>query len=154
MLVTATGTRITQAGANAYYQAVNPSDPPNQITADIYKMVRPENTHYGFWQNVMKFRKGQIVKTSELNAEFPPATVASLSPATGLAAGGTAVTIKGTNFGPGATGTIGGVAATSFVVVDDKTITCVSGAHAVGAVSAAVTTDSGTVTKATAFTYA
>lgn len=87
-----------------------------------------------------------------VNDEVP--TIDSVTPATGDAAGGTAITFEGSDF-TGATGaTLGGVAVTSFVVVDDSTATGVSGPHAAGAVTAAVTTPAGTGTKATAFTYA
>ncbi len=85
-----------------------------------------------------------------VNDETP--TVDSVSPATGPAT--TAVTFHGKDF-TGATGaTLGGVAVTSFVVVDDETATGVAGAHADGLVAAAVTSPNGTGTKAGAFTYA
>ena len=50
-------------------------------------------------------------------------TVSSVSPNNGPTAGGTAVTITGTNFATGATVTFGGTAATSVVVVNSTTIT-------------------------------
>lgn len=87
-----------------------------------------------------------------VNDEAP--TVDSVSPATGLAAGGTPVEISGRNFTGSTGGSLGGVALTSFVVVDDNTVTGVSGAHAAGAVTAAVTNPTGTGSKATAYTYA
>ena len=62
----------------------------------------------------------------------PAPAVTSLSVSSGSQLGGTAVTITGTAF-YGATGvTFGGTAATSVVVVDDTSITCVSPAHAAG----------------------
>lgn len=77
-----------------------------------------------------------------------------LEPTGGAAAGGTAVTIVGQNF-EGTTGvTFGGTAATSVVVVDDETITCVAPAHAAGAVDVAVTNATGTKTETAAYTYA
>jgi hypothetical protein len=71
-------------------------------------------------------------------------TVTSVTPGTGPTAGGNTVTITGTGF-TGATGvTFGGVAATSFMVVNDTTITTVvpSGSTG-GAVSVIVTTGVG-----------
>jgi uncharacterized cupredoxin-like copper-binding protein len=53
---------------------------------------------------------------------FTP-TVVSISPNTGPTSGGTAVTITGTRFQPGATVTFGGLPATSVVVVNSTTIT-------------------------------
>lgn len=79
--------------------------------------------------------------------------IISLAPTSGTNAGGTAVAIRGDKF-TGSTGaTIGGVAVTSFVVVDDEHITCVTGAHANGAVTLIVLNPRGNATKLTAFTY-
>lgn len=70
-------------------------------------------------------------------------TVSSISPSHGPIDGGDSVTIVGTHF-TGATGvTIGGVACTSVVVVDDQTITCVVPAGTVGNKTVTVTTPSG-----------
>src|SRR5712692_6340485 len=68
-----------------------------------------------------------------------PATVSSVSPNSGSTAGGTAVTITGTNFAAGATVTFGGTAATSVVVVSGTQITATTPAHAAGAVTVTVT---------------
>jgi len=71
-------------------------------------------------------------------------SVSSISPNTGLAAGGTAVTISGINF-TGATGvTFGGTAATAVAVVNANTITCTSPAKAAGTYDVVVTTPNGT----------
>ncbi|MEJ0014929.1 MAG: InlB B-repeat-containing protein [Actinomycetota bacterium] len=81
-------------------------------------------------------------------------TVASVAPPTGPLTAGTAITITGTGF-TGATGvTIGGVAATSVVVVNATTITAVvpTGAS-VGAKDVVVTTPGGTGTGTGLFTY-
>jgi hypothetical protein len=81
-------------------------------------------------------------------APYPDATspplVTSVTPATGLAAGGTSVTISGNNF-TGATGvTFGGTAATAIVVVNPTTITATSPAKAAGTYDVRVTTPRGT----------
>jgi len=74
--------------------------------------------------------------------------VSSVSPNDGSTAGGTAVTITGTNFGAGATVTFGGTAATNVVVVNSTSITATSPAHPTGAVTVTVTVSgqSGSVT--------
>jgi hypothetical protein len=59
-------------------------------------------------------------------SELTPRIVFSIDPVSGPAAGGTAVTIHGTEFEDGATVTIGGQPAGSVVVVDDHTITAAS----------------------------
>ena len=68
--------------------------------------------------------------------------------------GGTAITLKGIGFGDGATVKFGGTSATSVVVVDSNTITCVTPAHVFGPVSILVTnTDAGIDTRTDSFTY-
>ena len=68
-----------------------------------------------------------------------PPTVTSVSPVSGSTAGGTAVTITGTNFAAGATVTFGGTPATNVVVVSATQITATTPAHAAGAVTMTVT---------------
>ncbi|NYK10676.1 hypothetical protein HNR14_002557 [Leifsonia naganoensis] len=64
--------------------------------------------------------------------------ITSLTPTSGPAAGGTAVTITGTGF-TGATGaTFGGTAGTAFTVVNDTTITVTTPAHVPAAVDVVV----------------
>ncbi|HEV2397944.1 MAG TPA: IPT/TIG domain-containing protein [Candidatus Sulfotelmatobacter sp.] len=80
-------------------------------------------------------------------------TVTSVSPNSGTTAGGTAVTITGTNFAAGATVTFGGTAATGVTVVNSTTITATTPAHAAGAVAVAVTVNGQTGSLANGFTY-
>ncbi len=82
-----------------------------------------------------------------------PPTVTAISPNTGSTLGGTAVTITGTGFTGATAVTIGGVPATAVNVVDDTSITAVTGARAAGAVSVDVTTPSGTNAANTLYTY-
>jgi hypothetical protein len=76
-----------------------------------------------------------------------PPTVTSVAPSSGPTAGGTAVTITGTNFVSGATVTFGGTAATGVTFVSATQIDATTPAHAAGAVDVTVTnpdTQSGT----------
>ena len=83
-----------------------------------------------------------------------PPTVTSVSPNSGTTAGGTAVTITGTNFAAGATVTFGGTAATNVVVTSATTITATTPAGVAGAVAVAVTNPSGlSGSLASGFTY-
>ena len=67
----------------------------------------------------------------------------NVSPAAGLAAGGTAITITGSGF-TGATGvTVGGTAATAVVVVNSQHHHRTTPAHAAGSVDTRVTTPKG-----------
>jgi hypothetical protein len=73
--------------------------------------------------------------------------VTNVAPTSGPTAGGTAVTITGTDFVSGATVTFGGTAATGVTVVNATTITATTPVHAAGAVDVTVTnpdTKSGT----------
>lgn len=74
-------------------------------------------------------------------------------PQAGPAAGGTLVTVNGTNFVTGATVTFGGNPASGLIVVNSTTITCSTPAVAAGAVDVAVTTTGGTGTLTGGFTY-
>ena len=80
-------------------------------------------------------------------------TVTAISPASGTALGGTAVTISGTNLTGATTVTIGGAAATNVVVVNATTITAVTPAGATGTASVLVTTPGGTNGANTLYTY-
>ena len=82
-------------------------------------------------------------------------TVTSVSPNSGGPAGGTGVTIDGTNFVSGATVSFGGTAATGVTVVSATKITATSPAHAAGTVPALVTDSGGTspTSAADQFTY-
>ena len=72
------------------------------------------------------------------SSSAPPPTVTGISPASGTAAGGTAVTITGTGFLAGATVSLGGTPATGVTVVSGTTITATTPAHAAGAVDVVV----------------
>ena len=88
--------------------------------------------------------------------QIPPwagPTISSVSPATGSTAGGTAITITGTSLTGATSVTVGGIAATSVVVVSSTSVTAVTPAGTVGAKNVAVTTPNGTATATNAFTY-
>lgn len=100
------------------------------------------------------FVKNQSITTSEINALFAAPVVDTVSPANGVVAGGTKVTIKGSNLSGNQSVTFGGTAATSVVVVNQNTITCTAPAHAAGTVDVVVTDDAGSATKTGGFVYA
>ena len=90
------------------------------------------------------------------NPTAPAPTFTSITPATGPAAGGTPVTIVGTNFVSGGSSgvTIGGVAATNVVVVDSAHITATIPAGTAGTQNVVITNNDGqTVTATGAYTY-
>lgn len=83
----------------------------------------------------------------------PAPTVSTVSPATGGAAGGTSVTITGTNFWNITGVTFGGTAATNVRRTSTTTLTCTAPAHAAGAVNVVVTNSGGSGTKTNGYTY-
>jgi hypothetical protein len=80
-------------------------------------------------------------------------TVTVISPNYGPTAGGTSVTITGTNFVTGTTVTIGGNAATGINVTSSTTITATTPAGTAGAQNVVVTNAGGSVTSTGGFTY-
>jgi hypothetical protein len=99
-------------------------------------------------------RSGTLTNGYTYNTTNPAPTVTGVSPTSGSASGGTAVTISGTGFLAGATVSFGGTAATGVSVVSGTSITATTPAHAAGPVNVVVTnpdTMSGTFTNG--FTY-
>ncbi|KUM23972.1 hypothetical protein AU467_32090 [Mesorhizobium loti] len=80
--------------------------------------------------------------------------IASVAPGTGSTVGGTSVTVTGSGFTGATAVSFGGVAATSFTVDSDTSITAVTPAHAAGAVAVAVTAPGGSASLPAGFTYA
>ena len=91
--------------------------------------------------------------TFKTASAFAPA-VTGVTPGSGPTDGGTAVTITGTDFAPGATVSVGGSAADGVSVVNSTTITATTPPHAAGAVAVTVTNADGqSGTLANGFTY-
>jgi hypothetical protein len=84
-----------------------------------------------------------------------PPTVTAISPTSGSSAGGTSVVITGSNFTGATAVSFGGVAAASFTVNSDTSITATTPGQAPGAVDVTVTTAGGTSSTSSSdqFTY-
>lgn len=86
---------------------------------------------------------------------FAPApAVTSVSPTSGLTAGGEYVTLSGTGFTGATLVTFGGVAASSFTVNSDTSISALVPAHAAAAVDVVVTGPEGAGTLSGGYTFA
>ena len=83
----------------------------------------------------------------------PAATVTSVTPNFGPTAGGTSVTIVGTNFTPATDVKFDGTSATSIVIVDSTHITCDTPAHTSGAVNVVVYSPDGDGTLVSGYTF-
>lgn len=155
-ILAADGTTVLSKSA---LQALMTTVPSTKLTVgqDIYETYNyaPYKDNFKTFdgERRIKFKAGQIIDQADLDALYPAASIASISPATGAAAGSTPVTIKGLNLDGASGAAIGGVALTSFVVVNNTTITGVSGAHAAGTVNVTVTDDSGTLTLTNGYVY-
>ncbi|MER5649707.1 IPT/TIG domain-containing protein [Streptosporangium sp. NPDC002524] len=152
-LYASNGTQLTKSAAAAKVASVPVTDPIVRVTENLYVGKRHDGTRFPEGGRSLFATAGELIPQSRLDAQFVDATITSVTPATGLAAGNTLLTIKGTNFTPGSAPAVGGTAATSVTVVDEFTITCRSPAKTAGAYAVTVTTDANVATKANAFTY-
>ncbi|MFF4442395.1 IPT/TIG domain-containing protein [Streptomyces sp. NPDC001621] len=101
----------------------------------------------------LRYQAGTVVLQSEIDSLFAPAaTVTSVTPATGPAAGGTTVTIRGTRRAGVSAVKFGAAAGIALVVVSDTELRVKAPAGATGAVNVVVSADSGDVTKTGGFT--
>ncbi|MGI8310863.1 IPT/TIG domain-containing protein [Saccharopolyspora hattusasensis] len=80
-------------------------------------------------------------------------SVTGVSPLSGPAAGGTNVTITGTNFTGATAVTFGGTPAASFTVNSSTQITATTPPHAAGPAQVVVTTSAGSSTESVSFTF-
>lgn len=113
--------------------------------SNVYKLTLPKTT----------VDAAEMAVLDNNGAAAAVATVTSIAPSGGTAAGGTTVTLTGTGFKWASSVLFGATAATSFVVVSDTTITCVSPAHAGGQIDITVVNPKGTSTTGAGdkFTY-
>jgi hypothetical protein len=81
-------------------------------------------------------------------------TISAVSPITGNTAGGTTITITGTNLIGTTSLTVGGIAATSVTVLSATQVTAITPAGTAGVKDIVLSTAGGSVTSAGSFTYA
>ncbi|MFJ4342706.1 IPT/TIG domain-containing protein [Streptomyces sp. NPDC088915] len=158
-LYTADNTRITRTA----FPAVNAVDPEMVVTADVYSTkpfdqgTRPSDSRDSAPQGSIRtllFKAGAVLRKSQIDKLFPPATVKNITPATGPAAGGTVITLTGTGLDGVADVKFGSAAGTNLKTLSSEKIQVTTPPGTAGAVNVVVNDDSGPVTKATAFTYA
>jgi plastocyanin len=111
---------------------------------------------YPYYCSLHSFPGGTFMNGSvQVQAAAPAAvpTLTSVSPASGSSAGGTAVTLTGTNFDSTCTVDFGGAAATAVSATNATTIDATTPAHVAGAVSVGVTCGVSTATLTNGFTF-
>ncbi|MCD9904626.1 IPT/TIG domain-containing protein [Streptomyces sp. MT29] len=145
------GQRITKAG----FPAVTVADTPKRVTENIYQSEpygrgdgRPEGS-----RRHLLYEAGQVVPQSVIDRLFAAATIATIAPATGPAAGGTTVTITGTNLDGVAAVNFGATAGTELKVLSATELRVKAPAGSAGAVNVVLVDDAGNVTKTSGFTY-
>uniref|UniRef100_UPI003F4928E3 IPT/TIG domain-containing protein n=1 Tax=Nonomuraea sp. CA-251285 TaxID=3240002 RepID=UPI003F4928E3 len=152
-LVKGDGTPLAKVPGGTVLESVPETDPKIRVKIKVYDATVPDGTKFPAKRTQLIFNAGQVIRQSTWDKRFPLPEVESVTPATGPAAGGTALTIMGKNFTPATTVEIDGVAATSVVVVTPTMLTCVSPAGSAGAVDVEATTAAGAGTLANGFTY-
>ncbi|MFM7261297.1 MAG: IPT/TIG domain-containing protein, partial [bacterium] len=149
---TAGGTTITIAGtdlAGATVKVGGVAATNVVATATSVTCATPPGT-LGAKDVVVSTLGGDVVRAGGFTYMGSP-TIATVTPSSGPAAGGTAISITGTNLA-GATVKIGTSNATS-VVASSTSITCISPAGSAGAKDVLVTAPGGVATKTAGFTY-
>jgi hypothetical protein len=96
---------------------------------------------------------GEMVTQSFVDGLFKTATATAISPASVPAAGGTVVTITGTNLAGSEGVTFGGTAGTAFKVISNTQVQVTTPAKTAGAYTVVVKDDAGDVTKPSFITY-
>ena len=148
-VVTITGTNFT--GATGVTFGGTDATSVNVVNDTTITAVTP--AHAAGAVSVLVTTPGGTNAANSLYTYAEPPTFTAVLPNNGGTAGGTSVTIIGTNFTGVTSVTFGGVAATSVNVVSATSITCVTPAGAAGSTSVIVTTPGGSNAANTAFTY-
>jgi len=120
--VTITGTNFQTSGTTVVRFDTTPATNVNVMDSTKITAVTPAHSEQTLGVRVTN-PDGQVVTLPQGFTYLAPLSVASITPNTGSTAGGTVVTINGTNFQSGATVTIGGIAATDVSVGSTTTIT-------------------------------
>ncbi|MGV9509294.1 IPT/TIG domain-containing protein [Streptomyces tendae] len=145
------GERITRAA----FPAAAVTDPPQRITENVYQTEpygrgdgRPEGS-----RRHLLYEAGDVVPKSVIDRLFTPATITAITPATGLAAGGTIVAITGTHLDGISAVNFGATAGTDLKLISATELRVKTPAGAAGAVDVVLVDDTGNVTEADGFTY-
>jgi hypothetical protein len=121
------------------------------VTSSGLGAIATDNVNNHFYARFVT--EGKVRVGSQVDGLSNLPTVTAISPATGSTAGGTSVTISGTNLTGATAVTIGGTAATGVTVDSPTQITATTPAGTAGSASVLVTTPAGTNVANTLFTY-
>lgn len=147
----ADGTRVTKAA----FPATAVTQVPLKINEDLYVTSDYEQRASKLPEGDKKqllYRAGAVVDQADIDRLFAAATVTAMSPTSGPAAGGTVVTITGTDLDGVNSVTFGGTAGTALTIVSRTEIRVTSPAKVAGAAAVSVADDAGAVAAGN-FTY-
>jgi uncharacterized delta-60 repeat protein len=147
--VTITGTNLN--GATGVTMGGNAATIVSVVNRSTITATTPAGTAGS--ASVVVTTPGGTNLANTLYTYVAPPTVASVSPNNGSGAGGTSVTLTGTNFTGATSVTFGGNAATNVTVVNATTITATVPARSAGTASVVVTTIGGSNAANSLFTY-
>ncbi|MFK0290743.1 IPT/TIG domain-containing protein [Streptomyces sp. NPDC090442] len=145
------GSRITKSA----FPTAALDDPPVRVTEDVY-MSEPYGRGDGQPEGSKRYLlypTGTIIKRSLLDHLFIAATITSIAPANGPAAGGTTVTITGTDLDGVESVVFGKATGTNLRIRSATELSVQTPPNGAGAVIVELVDDGGAVSKAGAFTY-
>lgn len=111
------------SGAQIYLNFLS-CNSENVITDTSMTCVTPATTTAGVYTLRVVNPDGQTGTLSNAFTYFSTPTISSISPTAGALAGGTTLTVNGTNFSTGATVFVGGVACAPVTFVSSTRVTC------------------------------
>lgn len=152
-LYTSAGARVTKGAFPT--SAIPAADLPKVVSQDLFYTrqyglsdPKPEGSI-----KALAIKAGTVLTQKQIDALFDDAVIKTISPASGVATGGTVVTIKGEHFDGVTSVTFGGTAGTALTIVSERELRVTTPAKAAGAVAVAIVDDAGTTTKANGFTF-
>ncbi len=147
--VTITGTNLT--GANVTFGGS--SGTGVTVAGDGNSLTVTTPSHSAGAVNVAVTTSGGSATSTNGYTYLAGPTITSVTPSSGTVAGGTSVTIVGTNL-TGANVTFGGSSGTGVTVAGDgNSLTVTTPSHSAGAVNVVVTTSGGSATSTNGYTY-
>ncbi|MGA7797131.1 MAG: IPT/TIG domain-containing protein, partial [Methanoregula sp.] len=150
-VITITGTSLT--GTTSVTIGGKPASSFKVTSATAVTATVPANTTAGTVDVTITTPGGTATGTGAYTYAAVP-TITGISPAAGPTAGGTVITITGTNLTNATAVTFGSTAATHVTVVNATAVTATAPAHAAGTVDVTITTPGGTSAKSSADQYA
>ena len=151
-LLKSDGTHLTQATFLGSTYTEDASETLYRVKAQVWEEFYPDGAN-STKSKRLKYIVGDVISQADVDALYAEPTITTVSPNAGGIAGGTEVTITGTNLIDATGVTFGGTAGTAFSVLSNTQVKVTTPAKSAAAVDVVVTTDAGTATKTGGFTF-